>query len=504
MKIERNYRAEATARQFHEDGGNKDIIVRGVRGVPSSGKSVMCLQECFLWAIDQWAYEGVRRTRFGVFRATYPSLNMTTMQTVSHWFPEEVWPIRKSVPARQVVKFALSDGTKVEMELLFLALEDEEDIDKLKSLELTGAWLNEAFEMHQAIVITAYERTGRFPPVINDRYGNRVPNTGPKRRGIWMDTNSPPEKHWYQTYERNPPKGWKFYIQPQPLFRVVETMPDGTALTVGWEPNPEAENIRNLADGYGYYLTQIPGMTEAQIRVNIENKYGTILKGKRVYGDLYVPKEHQVHWEDTDAPVRGTVVVGFDTTGLNPGCVFAVVDSGTLYVIDEIIGEDIPFETFVENVFLPRVRMRYAEADLLCICDPANPRDQRVGIAPIATLRGKGVAAITALTNTLTPRIAAVESYLRMRGGIKITQNCEILITGFESGYRYPKLQVKSPVDIYSDKPVKDEYSTAHDSLQYLCMYLRSGAAEIAGGTFQKRTEWKENRALATNVKKWA
>ena len=502
MNIERNYLAEATAKRFHADGEDKSIIVRGVRGVPSSGKSVMCLQECLLWAIDQWPYNGVRSTKFGIFRATYPALNMTTMKTVAHWFPEEVWPIRKSVPANQIVKFSLNDGTKVEMELVFLALETEEDVKKLKSLELTGVWLNEVFEMNQALVITAYERTGRFPPVINDRHGNRVPNTGPKRRGVWMDTNSPPDDHWYKGYEDNPPKGWKFYQQPAPLIRQTEIGQGGQIITVGWEPNPLAENIKNLADGYDYYLTQVAGMTESQLRVNIENKYGTTFKGKAVYEASYLSNEHRVNWEDTNSPVRGSVVVGLDTTGLNPGAVFGIVASGTLFIIDEIIGEDMPFEQFVMNVLLQRVRMRYAEADLTCVCDPANPRDARVGVTPIATLRSVGLSAVSAPTNTLAPRIAAVVHFLEKRNGFKVTQNCNILLTGFEGGYRYPKLKVAGADNVYGDKPVKDTYSTAHDSLQYLCSFLRSGAA-VAGGEVQKG-EWKERKARATNVRKWA
>ena len=83
MELERNYRAEKTAQKFHADGRDPKIRIRGVRGVPSSGKSVMCLQECLLWGMDQWAFKGVRKSRFGIFRATYPSLNLTTLKTVS-------------------------------------------------------------------------------------------------------------------------------------------------------------------------------------------------------------------------------------------------------------------------------------------------------------------------------------------------------------------------------------------------------------------------------------
>jgi hypothetical protein len=38
----------------------------------------------------------------------------------------------------------LADGTKMEMEVFFLSMDRPEEIGKLKGIELTGVWLNEA------------------------------------------------------------------------------------------------------------------------------------------------------------------------------------------------------------------------------------------------------------------------------------------------------------------------------------------------------------------------
>ena len=474
MEFERNYRAEKTAQAFHLDGRDPKIKVRGVRGVPSSGKSVMCLQECFLWGVDQWAYKGVRRSRFGIFRATYPSINQTTLKTVLHWFPEEIWPVRRSAPMEQRIKFSLADGTKVDMEFLFMAIEDEEDEKKLKSLELTGAWMNEVFEMHPSLVSTVLERTGRYPPVENDSHGNRVPNTGPKRSGIWMDTNSPNDEHWYKKYEDNPPAGWKFFIQPAPLIRVQTSNEEGKLTTVGWKDNPEAENIANLGEGYDYYRKMIPGMSEGKIRVNIENQYASTFTGKAVYEE-YWHEDCAEEWDDYDRPIGGDVVVGIDTTGLNPGAVFVIVEDGGILQVDELVAEDMPFLTFRDAVLLPKIRTRFAEAKVLCVCDPANPRDSRVGITPVTDLRAVGVHAISAMTNTFKPRFEAVVHFLERRRGYRVTKNCNVTITGFQGGYRYRKLETQGNVTAYSTEPVKDKYSTAHDALQYASLYLRRG-----------------------------
>ena len=458
----------------------------------NSGKSVMCLWECFFVAIDQYPVNGVRKSRFGIFRATYPSLSLTTIKTVANWFPEDIWPIRKSAPMQQTIRFSLGDGTKVEIEFVFMAIESEDDIAKLKSLELTGAWLNEVFEMDRQLVTTALERTGRYPPVENDEMGMAIPKSGPVRSSIWMDTNSPADDHWYAEAEANPPEGWQFFVQPAPLIRITEQTEHGER-TIGWEPNPEAENIRNIGEGYDYYLKQVPGLKEAQLRVNIENKFASTFDGKAVYEREWDKDTMMVKDIDPFKPIGGDVIVGFDTTGLNPGAVFVLVEGGAVYAVHELIGVDIPFKAFLDNVFIPFVATHFLEANLICVVDPANPRDSRVGITPQQDLVARRFKAVVAPTNTFSVRVGAVTHFLGKRGGLYVANHCTTLIKGFDGGYRYPRLKTKGTGRTYGTEPVKDIYSTAHDAFQYACLHLRQGVERALEDSGSK-AGWKRNR----------
>ena len=49
----------------------------------------------------------------------------------------------------------------IELDVYFLALDDENDIRKLRSLELTGVWFNELEFIPKAIFDEAESRTGR-------------------------------------------------------------------------------------------------------------------------------------------------------------------------------------------------------------------------------------------------------------------------------------------------------------------------------------------------------
>lgn len=73
---------------------------------------------------------------------------------------------------------------------------------KLKSLDLTGAWINEASELPKAVLDMATGRVGRYPSKMQG---------GASWSGIIMDTNSPDDDHWYYALaETNRPDGYEF------------------------------------------------------------------------------------------------------------------------------------------------------------------------------------------------------------------------------------------------------------------------------------------------------
>lgn len=461
------YIPERTALEFHNDRDKYSF--RLIRGVPGSGKTVMCLEEVLLWGIDQPpGRDGVRRTRFGIIRATYPQLNSTTIKTFENWYPPELWPVKKSVPYTARVKFGLPDGSQVDIEVIFLALETEADVKKLKSLELTGGMINEVFEVDREILTTLFERTGRFPP---SHLGAPC-----KRRGVWADTNSPFEDHWYAQDERNPPEGWKFYVQPAPLIR----RRDSEGRTVGWDNNPLAENIINLGGGpligtlekgYAYYRDQLPGLREDKIKVNIENKFGSIFTGKPVY---------ETEWDDDmvaskpiDVVPGVPVFIGMDTSGLHPSAVFGQEINGSLILLDEVVAFDTSFDDFKDVLLMPLIAKKYAnkEVELEIAGDPSDARNSKTGTTPLQDLQRMRIRAIKAPSNDPVLRINAVKHFLSRRNGIVIDPRMTWLINGFKGGYSFS--HIAGTRGRYKEVPDKNKFSHPHDALQYLCLHLR-------------------------------
>ena len=60
---------------------------------------------------------------------------------------------------KHIVKMPLEDGTTVEYEVLFRALDKPQDIKKLLSLELTGGFLNECREIPKQVLDMLIEKT---------------------------------------------------------------------------------------------------------------------------------------------------------------------------------------------------------------------------------------------------------------------------------------------------------------------------------------------------------
>ena len=201
-------------------------------GPVGSSKSSACCMEVFTRACEQKAFLGVRRSRWAVIRNTYPELKSTTIKTWMEWFGFA--QMRYDSPITSLINLPLPDGTKVELEVMFFPMDRPEEIGKLKSLELTGAWINEVGEMPKAVLDMCTQRVGRFPAV---RFG------GPSWTGVVMDTNPPDDDHfYYRMAEKEHPKDWAFFRQP------------GGLLEMGGElkANPLAENIENLPGGHEY------------------------------------------------------------------------------------------------------------------------------------------------------------------------------------------------------------------------------------------------------------
>jgi hypothetical protein len=485
--LEIRYDAEPTAVRFHAS----DAFVRGLRGPIGSGKSVTCVAELLGRAIRQAPdASGVRMSRWAVVRNTYPELKTTTIKTFQRWVPDTVCPLRWGAPIDGILRVPLADGTKVEAEFLFVALDRAEHVKKLLSMELTGAWLNEAREINLAIVDGVTSRVGRYP----DR--GSAPLTW---SGVIMDTNPPDDDHWwYRIFEqqdfsdpvliemREQGWAWEQFVQPPALLRV-----EGEDGRVRWEANPLAENVQHQQLGYDYWRRMLFGKSQQWIQVYIAGQYGTVQDGKAVFPEW----SEATHLRARDfVPAAGSkIILGWDY-GLTPACVFMMLtERGVLEVFDEMTSSRMGIQAFTEQVNL-HLATRYPSVVVdREYGDPAGAAGAQTDERSCYDIqRNLGRAPQPGASN-LTERLEGVRWFLTRlvdgEPGFRLSPRCRMLRKGFNGGYRYRRLAVNYD-DRYQEKPDKNEYSHVADALNHAAgVMARAGRA--GPSALQEREAWR-------------
>lgn len=465
-----------------------------IRGPWGSGKSVGCCGKLYLAAhMQEPDAHGVRRTRWFVVRNTYPDLQETTVKTWLSWFPEEIYgPLRRSRPFQHVIKVVGAPDsrgrpTRVEMEVLFLALDDDEDRKKLLSMEFTGGWVNEAREIAKPIIDDLIGRTGRFPSM---RDG------GPTWAGVIMDTNAPAETHWLPIMMGEvpmpedmseddqagleKPADWNYYVQPGALLEKR----DEVTKEISYVPNPAAENTKYLKDGVGWYLQRLGGKTRSWIRINFCNKLGATVVGKPVWPTF--SRERHVAPMPIPFDPNLHLYIGIDQTGRNPAAIAGQVQGGRWRIIGELVGKDISSTAFAPQVrkwlaklvapsglSIENVRMSFYR-------DPHNQKNDTDDNSSQLVYRKHGILLIPAPGgNGIKHRTETVEVMFDF-DRILISPTCIRYIAACDGGYRFRKLNVSG--EVYDTEPDKrNGHADIADASQYLLLGAGEGRAMMKG-----------------------
>lgn len=479
-----SYRPDLDAPTLYRFHASK-ALVRGIRGPVGAGKSVACCWDLY----DAGRYQApitvgkkrIRRVRSGVVRNTYAELKTTTIKTWMDWFGPWTHIVYDS-PIRGLLRQTLEDGTVYEHELLFVSADRPKDVRKLKSLELTFLWFNEASELSKEIVDMGVARIWRYPSMKD--------GAGPTSSFVIMDTNAPGVDHWYYKLAEERDEGVMADIQvalkpilekrgrkDAPLMEFFAQPPAIIEQDGKYVPNPEAENVRHHALGHGYWLQQVPGKRKEWIKVFLQGQYASIASGRVCYpeydDDQHCAKEDLV--ADPKLPLR----LGVDA-GLTPACVITQITAkGQLRVLDEIIGTSIGMRRFAAEFMRPFLQQHYRGFAMILHVDPAGTaRDQTIESTVQRELADAGFPVEPAWTNEFLARREAVAGFLtRMISGVgpamAVSPRCKTLRTGFMSGYQIERLQVVTKSDEeerYRDHPVKNSYSHIHEALQYAVM----------------------------------
>ena len=501
----RKYDPEPTARRFH----GCDDFVRGILGPVGSGKSVACCWEAFTRALEMPpGADGVRRSRWAFIRNSYPELISTTMNTWRDWVPEklpsgeEFCRIRRTAPIVACIDHAeLPDGTKLFLEVHFLALDKEDDVRKLKSLELTGVFMNEASELNEEVLKMATTRVGRYPAKVDfGEFGldgkpqfeydaDGVVTKCPFWTGLIMDTNPPDDMHWwYRLAEKEKPKNYRFFRQPPAMLPIEsEIEQDGAMVKItDWVPNqgqnkayPPAENIRHHTFGWEYYKNLVTGKDIEWCKVYAMGEYGTLMTGRPVYPEF----RHSLHVaRSVLEPMRGVpIICGLDY-GLNhSAALIQVRPTGQIVLLDELVTENCGSRRFAAEFLNPLVTSeKYRGCQFIYTGDPAGSQRATTDEATcIGILRECGFYVDQASTNNFAARRDAVARFLTMlvdgKPGMLVSPTCEKLIKGFISGYNYRKMRIGGSENRFTLTPDKNIFSHPHDALQYACLKLVGG-----------------------------
>jgi hypothetical protein len=427
--------AGETLQDFHDSSA----FVRGIMGPIGSGKSTACIIELLRRAREQTlSPDGKRKSRIAIIRNSYPELKSTTIKSWFQWVPREWGKFNQSSPIVHHIR-----TEDLDIEVLFMALDREDDASKLLSLELSFAWINEAREVPKGIVDALTGRVGRYPAKVEG---------GCTWSGILLDTNPPDDQSWWYKYaEEETPEGWEFFKQPSGL-------------------SPEVENLPNLPKDY--YKRIMAGKDEDWVKVYCHGQYGYVVEGKPVYPMF----RDSTHTNSEIEPVsRLPLFIGLDF-GLTPAAVLGqkLVD-GRWLILDELVTENCGIVRFAEtlNSYLSE---NYPDHEVdMAWGDPAgNQRahsDERTALEIMEEYCDFPVR--PAPSNEISLRrevvVNALNRMIDGKAGFQLHPRAKMLRSGFAGKYHY-KFVKSSNNAMTFETPAKNEYSHVHDSLQYLLL----------------------------------
>lgn len=432
------YKPPPTVDRFMLDNHRIRVIV----GPLGSGKSMGCIMHLLELACQQTPYNGTRYTRFACVRNTLQQLRQTVLADIKQYL--EGLCSYYATDSTVQLRFTLPDGTKVHSDMMLIPLDTKEDVRRLLSLQLTGAWINELREVPIDIMRPLLGRTGRYPSKANG---------GATWRGIICDTNPwDIDSPYHERMVLKPHPNWALFHQPSGI-------------------GPDAENVANLPTGY--YEDLMDGQDTDFAAVHVESQWGSSNAGQAVFRRSFDALRHARELQLITNPHR-PLIVGMDF-GRTPCAVITQLDNlGRLVVYKELISDDMGLVQFLGERLMPELSTAaFAGRSVVVVADPAgNQKTQTRDETPFTVLKDFGFRAYPASTNDVDKRILAVEKLLMKfpagEPAIQINRSgCPTLVTAMGSKYRYRKKRDGQ----LEDRPEKTHpWSDVTDALQYACL----------------------------------
>jgi hypothetical protein len=408
---------------------------------------------------------------------------MTVLLDILTWLR----PIAHYKVSDQLIVIKVND---IYSEWYLIPLEDPEDQRRLLSMQLTGSFLSEAIEISPDLVDAIAGRCGRFPSAAQG---------GASWFGLIGDTNAPTEgSDWHKLFEDDKPADWQVFRQPGGLSPGAENL-DYLMQTPDTLKLPRGDPAR-LTQGRTYYERLARGKNAAWIKRYVHAEYGDDPSGAAVFRGSF---KRSFHVKPDLRPVHGFPILIGQDFGRSPCSLIAQADhAGRLSILEEVIAEDIGLELHVTRYLKPRLYTdRYAGHSFAAVGDPSGvAKGNFLEETSFDVLKRLGIPAFPASTNSLDPRIQAVETLLLQQrdGGPALlidAERCPTLIKALSSEYRFSKTQAGVT------KPLPDKthpWSDVADALQYICLAMNSGLTSFIAKRIRPKTHTRPKARVSS------
>ncbi len=276
-----NYKPPKTIREFIRHYTPGELFYCWIVGAFGSGKTTAnFFKLVWLAKKQQPGKDGIRRTAAVVVSNTASQLVDTTIKSWNLWFKDGEAGKWLATPKNFILRF-----DDVECEVMFRPLDTPDDVERVLSLEVTFAIIDEFVQIPRAVVEALSGRVGRFP---SEKDG------GATNWGVWGSSNADTEDCWWYDY---------FYKSPE--FAYYPMDPGRPRMSVkrgSWLPawrrsrvtrviayflqpgglSPGAENLDHLPGGRSYYINLAKGKSDAWRKQFIDAEWGFSAAGKPV------------------------------------------------------------------------------------------------------------------------------------------------------------------------------------------------------------------------------
>lgn len=463
--------------------GKSPAYVRAVIGPAGSAKTSNIVKMLMSYAMNQAPdANGVRWTRWLVVRQTYQQLLSATLKSFQT-FLDPIAVSRENPTPLMTIKTPLPDGTMVNSTIEFISMDKPDSLSKVLGYEPTGAFLDEISELSEDVIDAVVGRVGRFP---SGRRGT------PTWTGVLAATNGPLKSHWLYKWKRRvegdlPSDEWKLYEQQtgRPFFELFRQPPAlirPTNPNELWQPNPAAENVENLTEGYGYYYKML-SQSENRIRAYVEGEFSELQTGAVVFPE-FSPDLHRIEATKIPIPNGSPLLMSFDF-GRTPVALAGVMsDTGQLIIFKEFAGRNMAVETLFDGYVKPWFATDFSKSRVVGAWgDPAGAvGGQGLELSPFAVLQDRNIPIEVSwdTANHLEPRLRSVRKRFQAldKNGkpmLLISSACPILLEALQTGYVYEA--IRNGTGEVKDIPTKSHVnwvSDICDALQYMCLGIEA------------------------------